>query len=100
MRRLQHYGAVAELLNKTVLALDCFERLVCNLSIEKAWQKRTGIGDLGDLVALEAVPALVAACVDELFRGQMSHVLRKGSSTTWTGVTYINNVQGLGKCQW
>lgn len=48
MSLLQHDGAVSELLDETILALD------------------GGIGDLGDLVALEAVPTLVASRVDKV----------------------------------
>lgn len=48
VRCLQHHRAVAEFLNETVLALN------------------GGIRYLGDLVALEAVPALVASGVDEV----------------------------------
>jgi hypothetical protein len=68
MGSLQHNGAVAELLNEAILALDGLGKSVCNSS-EEPRQKLTGIGNLGDLVALEAVPALVAACIDKLSRG-------------------------------
>lgn len=45
---LQHDRAVAELLHKTILALN------------------RGVGDLGNLVALEAVPPLIATRVDKV----------------------------------
>lgn len=48
MSLLQHNRAVAELLDEAVFSLD------------------GGIGDLGDFVALEAVPTLVASRVDEV----------------------------------
>jgi hypothetical protein len=32
--------------------------------------KLTGIGDLGHFVALKAVPALIAPCIDELVPSQ------------------------------
>ena len=54
---LQHYGAVAELLDKTVSALDS-----CNLVSRRSWVSKvvlTGIGHLGNLVAIEAVPVLL-----------------------------------------
>lgn len=48
MRRLQHHRAIPEFLNKTVFTLN------------------GGVRYLGDLVALEAVPTLVASGVDEV----------------------------------
>lgn len=70
MRRLQHDGAVAELLDETILALDGLYMLGC---VPKCWElgELTGIGNLGDLVALEAVPTLVTPSIHELKCGQV-----------------------------
>lgn len=57
---LQHDRAVAELLHKTILALN------------------GGIGDLGNLVALEAVPPLVATRVDKVNDVQGINKVDKG----------------------
>ena len=58
-------------------------------------QRLTGIGDLGDLVALEAVPTLVTPRIHELNCGQTSAWRRKQDQT----VTYVDDVQRLGNSQ-
>jgi hypothetical protein len=64
---LQHDGAVTELLNQAIFPLNGFEASACNLSFSsKAFRERTRVGDFSDLVALEAIPALVASGIDEL----------------------------------
>lgn len=62
MSLLKHDGAVAELLDETVLSLN------------------SSVGDLGDLVALEAIPALVTSRVDEVNNIQRIDKVDKGVS--------------------
>ena len=65
MRRLQHDGAVAELLDETILPLNGLDMLGC-VPKRRERGKLAGIGNLGDFVALEAVPTLVASSIHEL----------------------------------
>lgn len=68
MGSFQHDGAVSKLLDKAILALDGFGGLAHIsprfLGIDAAFL--TSIRDLGDLVALVAVPPLVRSSIDKL----------------------------------
>ena len=64
---LKHNRAVAEFLDQAVLSLDGFRMLASlSLSINDIRKILTRIRDLGNLVALETVPALVTASIHEL----------------------------------
>jgi hypothetical protein len=65
-RVLEHDRAVAELLDQAVTSLDSCGKLVSMSNDSNKGESLTGIRDLGNLVAVEAVPGMTSTSFDEL----------------------------------